>query len=44
MRLIKNAKCKMQNYSALGVFDFPPAAGFLILHFAFLIDGSRRRR
>jgi hypothetical protein len=42
MKPIQNSKFKRQNYSALGGFDFPPARGFLILHFAFLIDLAGR--
>jgi hypothetical protein len=42
MRSIKNAKCKMQNSFVGGIVDSSPAARFLILHFAFLIDMARR--
>ena len=42
MKPKQNSKFKIQNYFALGILISPPAGGFLILHFAFLIGLSRR--
>lgn len=38
------ANCKMQNYSAGGIFSAPLAGDYLSLHFALLIGLGRRNR
>ena len=42
MKPTQNAKCKMKNHFAFGIFDFPPASGIFIFHFSFLIGWARR--
>jgi len=44
MKPTQNSKFKIQNYFVGGIVDSSPAAGFLILNFAFLIDLARRNR
>ena len=44
MKPMQNLKFKIQNYFVCGIVDSSPAAGFLILNFAFLIHMARRSR